>query len=576
MKTAKLWIVMLLAFILAVPTVAAAKDTDKVGKITSVSGTVEVKKSGGSKTFNAFKGMAIAQGDTIITGKKSGATMDLDSDKEVTIGASTTLTISQLVKSASAMGGKTKLSLKDGEVVIKVKKKLEGDSRFEIETPTAIMGVMGTEFVVSTDRLQTYLAVLEGIVKLRDVNGDEQQVEPNKQLFSTADGAGDIEELNLSEMPIVALEVYLQQLQQNGGDSALVNRIIALIEQKLAEIDKLEESAGPVTRQTIIYTDETGGGGIAPIPTVMPTPTVAPTPIPTPSPTVTPTPTEAPTPTPTPTTTTTPTVTPTETPAPTPDPTPTPAPELDQTALFNDKYAYLIDYRTIAVPFNAPIAFVNEEALLTGIDDYIVVSIKHPSNDQCEGVPECDNPPELISKANVAGVTIEGNRLIVKLGSEGRWDDNGEYLPGIIEIGESIRVLVRGGTLVGALTDVVQEVNQTFSDWLLFDMLVTPDRIECTYLSCSNEVRLEVNTLGNEIMYLSIEPADAGSQFPIIIEDNDYLIEQLNERSTFIRIKPEFMSSVPPGSYRIIVYYRNFISEGIKEIDLIIYPNTTT
>jgi len=532
MRALKLCVAVLLAFVLAVPAVIAAKDTDKVGKITSVSGTVEVKKSGGSKKFKAFNGMAIAQGDTIITGKKSKATMDLDSDKEVTIGASTTLTISQLVKSASAMGGKTKLTLKDGDVVIKVKKKLEGDSRFEIQTPTAIMGVMGTEFAVSANGQQTYLGVLEGIVRLTDNNGDEYQVKPDEQLFADAGGAGDIEALQLDDLPLVALELYLEALQNNNGDAALINRVKDLIEKKLAEAESEEGASSPIERQTIIYADENAGGGSAPQPT------------------------------------------PTATPAPTPEPTPDPAPPvLDQNAFFNDKYAYLVDNRTVVVPFNVPIAFADEEAVQNNIDDYIALWIKTVPFDDCGGHEGCYPPEDYIERANVSGVTIEGNKLVIKLGGEARWDEEtNTYYPGLIYFDKLINVTINGGVFMNAGSSAVQESEQTLMNWALFVPQATPDRIVCTYLNCSHGVELALKTLGNEVMGVDLiydyEMVEYPSEW---MTDEDYTIEMLGNGDAVIKIRPEFMGTIPPGAHRLFIWFE---PGGSFELELTVLPNT--
>lgn len=201
-----------------------------MGKITAVSGKSEVKKSGGTKKFNAFKGMAITQGDTIITGSDGQISLDLDANKEVTIGANTTLTISQLVESAKALGGKTSLKLQNGQVLIKVKKKLEGDSRFEIETPTAIMGVMGTEFFVSVNSQGNvvlnggagingdYLGVLEGTVHvvspvdatLSQLIGASQQLIIENQQWIQG-------HLSLNVLPQFALEQHLEYLNEEGN-----------------------------------------------------------------------------------------------------------------------------------------------------------------------------------------------------------------------------------------------------------------------------------------------------------------------------------------------------------------------
>jgi len=261
MKTLKLVFVTLLVMAIIMPTSVFAKDTEKAGKITAVSGKAEVKKSGGSKKFNAFKGMAITKGDTILTGSDGKVTMDLDSDKEVTIGTDTTLVVSELVKSAKALGGKTSLSLLKGKVLVTIKKKLDGDSRFEIETPTAIMGVMGTQFTVTYENNESYVGVFEGAVKTKHGPGltDETTVNPNEQLPLNKDGAGVKGKLNYLDLPLVGLEHYLLLLQKDAkADKALIEQVKARIEKKKQEEAAAGGSGGSQFNSTIVYEDNAG------------------------------------------------------------------------------------------------------------------------------------------------------------------------------------------------------------------------------------------------------------------------------------------------------------------------------
>ncbi|GIP24067.1 hypothetical protein J22TS3_43420 [Paenibacillus sp. J22TS3] len=218
MKIMKVLLSVLLVAIMIMPASASAKDTVKAGKITAVSGKAEIKKSGGEKKFGAFKGMAVSQGDVLLTGKDGQVDLDLDSDKEVVIGPGTTLKISQLVQSVNAAEGKTSLSLGGGQIMIKIKKKLKGDSRFEVQTPTAIMGVMGTEFIVGYEHQNTYIGVLEGKVSV--AGGDRivsHYVSPQEQLKLDQSGKGQVEKLSLAELPLFALEKYRREL--SAGES---------------------------------------------------------------------------------------------------------------------------------------------------------------------------------------------------------------------------------------------------------------------------------------------------------------------------------------------------------------------
>ncbi|MCI1693105.1 FecR family protein [Aneurinibacillus aneurinilyticus] len=215
MRTVKSFLSLLLIMAVTIPGFAEAKDTQKVGKITAVSGSSEVKKSGGTKQIKAFKSMAITQGDTIITGRNGKVNMDLDSDKEVIVGPNTKLVISQLVQNARAMSGKTNLSLLGGSVMVKVKKKLTGDSRFEIKTPTAIMGVMGTQFIVEYREGNSFVGVIEGTVAVSKPDGAQgPSVHANEQVHLNSSGDGVPETLILHDLPLFALEQYAEDVEQ--------------------------------------------------------------------------------------------------------------------------------------------------------------------------------------------------------------------------------------------------------------------------------------------------------------------------------------------------------------------------
>ncbi|WP_341280633.1 FecR domain-containing protein [Paenibacillus sp. FSL H8-0537] len=428
MRSFKWLLVWMVVCYAALPAAAWAKDTDKVGKLTAVSGKAEVKKGGGTKSFNAFKGMAITQGDTIKTGSNGKVSMDLDSDKEVTIGANTTLLISELVKSASALGGKTKLTLQNGSVIIQVKKKLTGDSRFEIETPTATMGVMGTKFAVSYEQDNSYVGVLEGVVNVTGEDGERiAALLANEQIELNQAGEGAKGPLVLGDLPLVALEKLLEELEQAAdteANAALKQQISELVKQKQADLEKAEEAAGqPYSKPTIVYgqpassvpassggNSGSGSGGSTPTPT----------------PAVTPTP-EA---TPTPTATATPDVTPT--PVPTETPTPTPvvyegAPEADTSAFYSNLYHYFINSTTIVIPFTTPLAFNEQE------DD--------PNRTLLDGVIFAINDPEFFWEARSA--TIDGKNLVIQLSNE-------------LPLNSRLYISVRGDYLKNAQTGEVQ------------------------------------------------------------------------------------------------------------------------
>jgi len=200
MKKVKLFFVLILMTCLIFPQSSFAKDTKKVGNVLSASGAVEIKKGGGNKLFKVFKNMAFTQGDTVITGSNGKAELSLDEDKEVIVAANTKLVISELISSVKAKSGKTDLTLVGGKVKVKIGKKLEGESKFNIKTPNAIMGVMGTEFYVYYDEHSTWVGVLEGMVTV-DIGGDEPiKVGANQSLFIDENGNFEIVELDAEQV----------------------------------------------------------------------------------------------------------------------------------------------------------------------------------------------------------------------------------------------------------------------------------------------------------------------------------------------------------------------------------------
>lgn len=212
MRKLQLLLLFVVVLCLAFPQASFAKDTKLVGKFAEVSGTVELKKGGGKKQFDAVKSMGFTQGDHIRTGSKSKAVLHIDSDKEVTVSANTKLVVKQLVKSINAEEDKTNLSLSGGKVKVKIDKKLKGNSKFEVQTPNAIMGVMGTEFNVAYDGENTYVGVSEGVVRADLPNFEEPiDLQPNEFLQLNADGTAEVKAFGPAEQQFFNAESNLSK-----------------------------------------------------------------------------------------------------------------------------------------------------------------------------------------------------------------------------------------------------------------------------------------------------------------------------------------------------------------------------
>ncbi|WP_339317898.1 FecR domain-containing protein [Paenibacillus sp. FSL R10-2734] len=548
MKSLKLTLSFILLFSILWPAIVTeAKDSVKVGKITAVSGKSEVKKSGGTKKFNAFKGMAITQGDTIITGTDGQVSLDLDANKEVTIGANTTLTISQLVESAKALGGKTSLKLQNGQVLIKVKKKLDGDSRFEIETPTAIMGVMGTEFFVSVNPSQDnpaqagvlgnngYLGVLEGTVHVvSSINSmaDELMIGASQQLTMMNEQWA-TQGLSLEVLPLFVLEQHFKYLQEEKKFNEAEN-LERIMQQKkdamAAALNGVKPTPTPTSQ--IIYSETTSSNsGIVVVPTPPPTttpePPAPPTPTPTPEPTATPTPepTVAPSPTPEPTASPTPTPEPTASPIPTPNPLG--APEIDQQEFREHIYDYLVSDTEIVLPFTAPIAF-------NIADD--------PNPDAArDGVSVTLNQSE--DKLDLGEVYIRENKLIIQLF---------ESLP----YSSLVQIKVNGGLLKNAETEgKVQEEDQQIADGgFTYEGLITPGYFNHTGPDPIGEDEAPefiIHSLGYEVGEIRYRYEYVGE--PIPLRNTDYILNRNDENTYTLKLSPEFLNALIPEPYIVTI-----------------------
>lgn len=147
-----------------------------------VSGGVYVKKGGGAKEFKGIKGMALTQGDSVRTEKGGSAVLVFTTGSKMSVGPSTLFTLSKAAPTKDS-GEKVSVKLQSGSLWNKVKKLMNVEDEYQIETPTTVMGVRGTLFLVSVDPVNgnTMNAVMEGSVgaqqnTMRNMGPQEQLV----------------------------------------------------------------------------------------------------------------------------------------------------------------------------------------------------------------------------------------------------------------------------------------------------------------------------------------------------------------------------------------------------------------
>jgi hypothetical protein len=152
MKIMKIMVIVLVAVFLG--TISFAADTARQAKVISSSGDALIKKSGGAAWLPVKADMIVNQGDTIKTGKSSEAVLNLGGAGNVEVKESSQLSIAQLVQNSATGNKKTLLDLAMGEVFIKAEKLHGKEEKFEVKTPTSIVGVRGTKFSVKVETVK--------------------------------------------------------------------------------------------------------------------------------------------------------------------------------------------------------------------------------------------------------------------------------------------------------------------------------------------------------------------------------------------------------------------------------------
>jgi len=138
------WIVAA-ALALAGPAMAA-----DVGLIKVVRGTVAVERSG--ERLPAAVGMGVQASDVIVTGADGAAGITFADNSLVSVGPGSIFSIDRYRFDSTTYAGSFEGSLKQGRLAaVSGKMVKQSPESMKIRTPSAVMGVRGTEFLVQVD-----------------------------------------------------------------------------------------------------------------------------------------------------------------------------------------------------------------------------------------------------------------------------------------------------------------------------------------------------------------------------------------------------------------------------------------
>lgn len=129
---------------------AVAAYASDVGVIKTVRGAVHVERGG--ERIAAAPGMSVRASDTLVTGADGAVGLTFVDETMISAGPSTVLQIERYRFNSTTHDGQFDASLKKGSLAVvsgKMVKQTPGSMR--VRTPSSVMGVRGTEFLVRVD-----------------------------------------------------------------------------------------------------------------------------------------------------------------------------------------------------------------------------------------------------------------------------------------------------------------------------------------------------------------------------------------------------------------------------------------
>ena len=147
-----LGILLIICMVCGACSIGLAEIAKREAIISEVNGKVEIKTLA-SGWVPAKTGMVLTQGDIISTKADSSATLKLNGTEEATVNIkqNSQLGLAELMANDKEGIQKTMLDLALGEILIKTQKLRSKESKFEVKTPTSIVGVRGTVFSVAVE-----------------------------------------------------------------------------------------------------------------------------------------------------------------------------------------------------------------------------------------------------------------------------------------------------------------------------------------------------------------------------------------------------------------------------------------
>lgn len=152
MRIVKVFLILFFGFV----GLALCAQTARQAVLQSAKGVIEVKR--GQQAWMPIKdGDVLKQGDIIRTKARSSAVIKLEGTAEgstVEMKENTQMKISELFEDKALKTQTTLLDVALGSILVKAEKLRAPSSKFEVKTPTSIVGVRGTTFSVTVEAIK--------------------------------------------------------------------------------------------------------------------------------------------------------------------------------------------------------------------------------------------------------------------------------------------------------------------------------------------------------------------------------------------------------------------------------------
>ncbi len=200
-------------FFLIILFFAMRLDADgSIGQVIAVRGEAWIIPASGVREELVRK-QQVFVGDKIITNENSYVKIFLIDDSVLTIGANSKFVVTKFV--VSERSRISIFNLIEGKIKAVISKFLRkgAENRVLVNTPTAVAGVRGTEFIVETNGKVTEVGVLDGEVEVKDLSGLGSVIlKPGFQTLVRAGGAPlPPSPLNLRQIRRIQQEFYLNK-----------------------------------------------------------------------------------------------------------------------------------------------------------------------------------------------------------------------------------------------------------------------------------------------------------------------------------------------------------------------------